>query len=200
MPALPLQQRRRNKAQLRTRRREKPATIVAVPPEVSDALELAGFGTFAAVGSSDTINTVTVTMNQFQSNTLMTGPRVELWDFSGSGVIIGTLTGAATTTVGNVDSLIFSGITYGQLATLRVRVYGNQGKAPPGSIQYLNWTSLTVNYTPASGNTNVLGRVATGAGVAASPVAQGISDPGKTPRFHGPAIAARTPAQPATFI
>lgn len=168
--AAPRLARRPNKGQLCTRRRDRARVYVAVPPEVSDALELASFGTFAAVGASDTINSVTVALNQFQSNTLMTGPRVELWDFSGSGVMIGSFTGAHTTSTANIDTQLFTGISYSQLATLRVRVYGTQGTAPKGSVQYLNWTSLTVSYTPASGNTSVLARVATGTGTAASAV------------------------------
>jgi hypothetical protein len=168
--AAPRLARRPNKGNLRTRRRDRAKVYVAVPPEVSDALELASFGTFAAVGASDIINSVTIAVNQFQSNTLMGAPVIELWDFSGSGALMASYTGAKSTSPANVDTFTFDGPTYAQLATLRVRVYGNQGTAPRGAVQYLNWTSLTVIFIPAAG-LSVLARVATGAGTVPAAVA-----------------------------
>lgn len=120
----------------------------AATAQTSPGLELATFGTFTGVGSGDTINNVQVSINSFNANTTrMAGFSVELWN--GTTAIIGTAqTTTNTTTTTNVDTFTFTGVTFAQLATLRVRVYGKgasaNAQASTGSVDYV---SLTVDYT-----------------------------------------------------
>ena len=134
--------------------------------ESSPPLELSGYGTFTGPGASDTINSVTLTVNQFSAATAIGPPRYELWD--GTTAVIGSAAGTASTSSAHTDTAVFTGVTYAQLATLRVRITGYQGAALSGSVLNVNWAGLTVSYTPASGTTAVL---ASGTGAAGSPVA-----------------------------
>jgi hypothetical protein len=141
------------------------ATVV----ENSPPLELSSFGVFAAIGAGDTINSVTITTNTFSSSTLMGAPTYQLWDDSGAPTQIGTdQTGVASTDPAHLDTFVFTGIAYSKLATLRVRIQAHQGAAAKGAIQYVNWTSLNVNYSPAGG-TSVLARVAASAAAGSAP-------------------------------
>lgn len=141
-------------------------------PEDSPALELSGFGTFAGIGSSDTINSVTVTVTEHQSSAAMPACTFELWDYSGFASQIGTTqTGTAGTGGGNASSATFTGVTYAMLSTLRVRVYGHSGPAGSGAVESVDAVSLTVNYSPARATTATAGP-AVAAGKAGAPVAE----------------------------
>lgn len=124
------------------------------PAEVSPPLELSQFGTFSGVSSASAIMAVTLTVNQFVTSASMGAPRIELWD--GTSAQIGAdQYGTVSTTTSNTDTLTFTGVTYSQLAGLRVRVYGNQGAAAPGAQQAIGWASLTVTYQAAAGGTTL---------------------------------------------
>lgn len=159
---VPQQSHRPDKRKLKYRRRQRARLLPNNLPEVSPGLELSGYGTFTGVDSSDFINWVTVTISQFQSDARMQAPRVELWDFAGTPALIGSALGTRSVASTNIDSLIFSNVTFGQLGTLRVRVYANQGTAPKGAIQNVNYAGLTVNFSPVLGQATL----ATGVGAA----------------------------------
>lgn len=125
-----------------------PGTVVI--PETSPGLELSGFGSFSELSGS-VINSVTVTVTEHQSDASQAPCTFELWDYSGTPAQIGaTQTGNQSTGTGNVSTAVFTGITYAQLATLRVRVYGH---APSGSgfTESVDAVQLTVSYTPPAG-------------------------------------------------
>lgn len=118
------------------------------PAEVSPPLELSSFGTFAGVTPTASINSVILSVGQFASTATMGAPTYELWDHSGAPAQIGAdQTGAVSTVTSHVNTFTWTGVTYSQLATLRVRVYGNQGAAPSGAQQAVGWASLTVTYS-----------------------------------------------------
>ena len=143
-----------------------PAAIIS---KNSPGLELSGF-TWTGISPADTINSVTVTINQFASVATMGAPTFELWD--GAAAKIGaTQTGAVSVSPANTDSAVFTGISYSQLATLRVRIYATNGSAPAGAVQNVNWAGLYVNTTPAA-TTAVL---ASGAGAAKNATAATVS-------------------------
>lgn len=128
----------------------KPAAAGAV----SQQLELSSFGTFTGVGSNDIINSVTVNVNEFVANTTrMQAWQYQLWD--GATAQVGaTQTGTNTATTTNVDSFAFTGVTFAQLSTLRVRLQArgsaSNTQASSGSADYV---SLTVDYTAAQNAT-----------------------------------------------
>lgn len=124
---------------------------LALIPVNSPALEVSGYS-WPGIGSGDTINAIQVTINQFATSAGMGAPTFELWDNSGTPTQIGgTQTGTATTTSSNIDSAIFTGVSYGMLATLSVRIYAHKGTASTGAIQNVNWVGLYANTTPAVG-------------------------------------------------
>ena len=158
-----------------------PVTVLAYP-ETSPALELSGFGAFSAIGASDTIEWVQVAMTEHQSDSSTPACTFELWDYSGTPAQIGTTqTGTASTSTGNVSAATFTGVTYGMLATLRVRVYGHSGTAAPGATQSVDGASLTVSYSPSDAG-----------GATAAPAVKAV-----TTAF--PAVTVTVPARPAVL-
>jgi hypothetical protein len=124
------------------------ALASAPAPETSPQLEASGFGTFSGVRSPDTINSVTATVNQWQSSASFAAPVYQLWD--GTSAQIGSdVTGTASTSTSNTDSPSWTGVTYSQLATLRLRITAHSGVAASGATQSVDWVALTVNYSPA---------------------------------------------------
>ena len=122
---------------------------VYAPPEVSPYLEVYGFPV-SGVGAPDTIEWVQVSVTEHQSDALQAACTFELWDYSGTPAQIGsTQTGTASTSTGNVSAATFTGVTYSQLAALRVRVYGNANTGS-GHIESVDAVSLTVAYMPSS--------------------------------------------------
>ena len=116
------------------------------PMETSPGLELHGF-TISGPASGDTINNVTVNVTEYQSSIETQPCTIELWDYSSTPAQTGTTQlGARSTSNANVSSATFYGVTYAQLATLRVRVFGNMAS---GYTESVGGVSLSVNYTPA---------------------------------------------------
>ena len=77
----------------------------------------------------------------------MDPPSAQLWDGTSS-QIGATATGTDTTSSANTDTFTFTGVTYSQLATLRVRIYANGGTATAGATQSVDYAALTVAYMP----------------------------------------------------
>jgi len=125
-------------------------------PEASPPLEVSGFGTFTSVASGAIIHSVTVNIGEYQSDPAMGACTFQLWD-AGTAQIGGTATGTASTSSANVSAATFTGVTYSQLATLRVRVFGNQGGASAGATESVDWVSLTVNYSAPGGASGYAG-------------------------------------------
>lgn len=118
------------------------------PAKVSPALELSQFGTFTGVTASTPIMTVTVTVQQFTSDAALGAPTLELWDYSGTPAAIGSSRICAVSTdSAHTDTFDFTGVTFAQLPTLRVRIRGSQGGAPAGAQQLVNWVSMSVTFT-----------------------------------------------------
>ena len=56
-----------------------------------------------------------------------------------------------------MDTATFTGlVTYGELATLRVRIYANSGNTASGTA-YVDAVGITVNYTPSPNATVTMG-------------------------------------------
>ena len=167
------------------------AFIVVPPaPETSPSLELYGFA-ISGPGSSDTINSVTVAITEYQSSLSSDPCTFELWDYCGTPAIIGTTqTGTSSTSSSNISSAVFTGVSYSQLATLRVRVYGN---ARPGSsyVESVDGVSIVVNYSPSPNATVTMG----------SALAVSSSIPQASVGYHPfPATVAITSSIPAPAV
>ena len=101
------------------------------------------------IGPKWTINSVTITGNWFASSAGMGGPIYELWD--GTTAQIGNdLVGTASTDPRHTDSATITGVTYAQLATLRVRIYPQKGTAAAGDTFSVDYVSIAVNATADS--------------------------------------------------
>ncbi len=89
-----------------------------------------------------------VSVTEHQGSIAQAPCTFELWN--GTSARIGAVqTGTASTSTGNVSTAIFTGVTYAQLATLRVRVYGHAAIA--GYAESADSVSLAVSYSPSSG-------------------------------------------------
>ncbi len=122
------------------------SSFTYAPMQTSPGLELSGF-TITGPGPRDTINNVTVAVTEHQSSASAQPCTIELWDYSGVPAQIGaTALGARSVSTSNASTATFPGVTYPQLATLRVRVRGN---AATGLAESVGGVALTVNYTPA---------------------------------------------------
>lgn len=121
----------------------------------SPALEAFSFGTFPQIPNGSAITSVTVVINEWASSAGMNPASFELWD--GTSARIGsTQLGTASTSPYNLDSATFTGVTYSQLATLRVRMYANAGTSVQGDQELANSVSLTVAFTPSTNATAVV--------------------------------------------
>ena len=165
--------------------------------EFAPALELSGF-TISGPGGSDTIEYVQVTVAQFQSSALMGAPRIELWD--GTSAQIGAdVFGAVTTSTGNVDTFTITGVTYSQLATLRVRVYANSGAAAAGATQSVDSVGLAVCYSPGSGGTDATVTMGSAKAVTTTFPAPTVTAASNATVTMGSALAVAT-TQPAVTV
>ena len=128
-----------------------PATAVAYGTvELSPALEGYGFGTFPQVPNGAIILSVVANVVWTGSNTGIQAPAYELWN--GVSARIGApVTGVASTTAGHRDSVVFTGVVYSQLATLRLRVYAASLLSNAGATASFDAVSLSVVWAP---NTN----------------------------------------------
>ena len=116
-------------------------------PETSPGLELSGFA-ISGPGPADTVNSVTVTVTEYQSDLAMNPCQIQLWDYSGTPAQIGsTRYGQRSTSTANTSQATFYTVSYAQLATLRVRVYG---WAAAGYTESVGGVALNVNYTPGA--------------------------------------------------
>lgn len=121
----------------------------------SPALEAFSFGTFPQIPNGSAITSVTVVINEWASSAGMNAATFELWD--GTSARIGsTQIGTPSTSPYNLDSATFTGVTYSQLATLRVRIYANAGSSVQGDQELANSVSLTVAFTPSTNATAVV--------------------------------------------
>ena len=154
-----------------------PVTVLAYP-ETSPGLEVYGFGSFPAVGASDTIEWVQVAVTEHQSSASMAACTFELWDYSGTPARIGSAqAGTASTSTSNVSTAVFTGVTYAQLSALRVRVYGHSAAA--GYTESADGVALTVSYMPYSGG-----------GVTVTPAVLAVSTMAPAPLVTVPVLAA----------
>lgn len=104
----------------------------------SPGLEIYGFGTFPEISVGTTLAYITVSINQYASTAAMSAPTFELWD--GTSARIGaTQTGTVSTSSAHVDTANIVGVTYSQLATLRVRFYAH---GTTGNVQSIDYVTL----------------------------------------------------------
>lgn len=116
-------------------------------PSVSPALTVSGFGTFPQVPAGSVILAVIANITQHGSNAGVGAPAYQLWD--GTAAQIGSAqTGTATTNVSNVDSVVFTGVTYSQLATLQLRIIADSAPGNTGSTTSVDAVSLSVEWAP----------------------------------------------------
>lgn len=116
----------------------------------SSLQELSSFGTFSGVTAANTINFVRITVNHFVAQTArMQASQFELWN-SNTSQIGTTQTGTESATTTTTDTFDFTGVTFSQLANLRVRfrARGDVTNAQTSSASF-DYVSLTVDYTPA---------------------------------------------------
>ena len=137
---------------------------------LSPPLAISGFGSFPDISPSDEITSVTARVGQYASDAGMGAPAYELWD--GAAARIGAAqAGSASTTPGHYDEVTWTGVTYSQLASLRLRVVANSGAAPAAAVVYVDYAALSVIYVraggPAAGNSATALSLAVTAGGAA---------------------------------
>ncbi len=124
----------------------------------SAALTVSGFGTFPQVPSTAVILTVIANITQHGSDVQIEAPVYELWD--GTSARIGTAkSGGASTSAAHVDSVVFTGVSYSQLATLQLRIYATSQPVNTGATTSVDAASLSVEWLPnrnASVTPNVL--------------------------------------------
>lgn len=125
---------------------------IPVGIRVSPALVVSGFGTFPQVPAGAVILSVIANITQYGSNAGVGAPFYQLWD--GTTAQIGnSQTGTATTNTANVDSVVFTGVTYSQLATLQLRILAESQPGNTGATTNVDAVSLSVEWAP---NANVL--------------------------------------------
>lgn len=129
--------------------------LTEVTPETSSALEASGYSSWSGINPGDTINSVTATVNQWQSTAAMGAPTYQLWDGANNAQIGTDNTGTVSTSTSNVDSPSWTGVTFVQLQTIRFRLFANQNGSVAGDTQSVDWIGLTVNYTPNGGGPSI---------------------------------------------
>jgi hypothetical protein len=128
------------------------ATGIGTSPSVlfsvtSPSLEVFGFGTFPQVPVGSVILSVIADVVQYGSDAGILAPSYELWD--GTAARIGSpVAGTASTTPGNRDSAVFTGVAYSQLATLRLRIYAGSSTGNSGATVNVDAASLSVSWAP----------------------------------------------------
>ncbi len=114
----------------------------------SPALTVSGFGTFPQVPAGSVILAVIANVAQYGSDAQIAAPVYELWD--GTAARIGSpVVGTATTSTSNVDSVVFTGVTYGQLATLQLRIYAETQQGNSGATVSVDAAALAVEWSAA---------------------------------------------------
>jgi hypothetical protein len=117
-------------------------------PVISPVLIVSGFGTFPQVPAGSIIFSVIAAIVWYESNAQAIAPSYELWD--GTNSIIGIpQPGIASVTPGHIDLITFTGpVTYSQLATLQLRIYGISQAGNSGAAVNIDAASLSVSWTP----------------------------------------------------
>lgn len=177
----------------------------------SPALVLSGFAV-TGPGPSDTLNSVTATVNAWTSD-ILTGPLAyELHDGE-TGTLLGSATGTASTSPAHYDTVMFAPPAWSQLYWLTLWIYADAGTAPPGTTVSVDYAALSVSYVssgipfsaPVAGSARAAGRAPDASG----PAGRVFTDitvfvgPTTTERGPGPqdmlmaAAAARAPAPAA---
>jgi hypothetical protein len=122
-------------------------TASGAPTEVSPALEAYDFGPFPQIPANSAITSVTVVISEWASGAEMAGTTFQLWDGIANTQIGSNQTGNASTSPANLDTAVFTGVSYSQLAGLRVRIYANA--LASGVTEMTATVSLVVTFTPA---------------------------------------------------
>jgi hypothetical protein len=159
-----------------------PLSVVLSPP-----LTASGFGTFSQV-PPDTAVILAVVANivTHGSNATMAASTYELWD--GTSSMIGSRQGTASTSGTHRDSVVFTGVTYSQLATLQLRVYAATLAGNSGATASVDAVSLSVNWVP---NNDAL---VTPAALVVTPATPVFSASGVINTTVTPGVLAVTPA------
>jgi hypothetical protein len=116
----------------------------------SPALATSGFGPFSQVPVNSAVLAVIANIAAYGSDSAIAAPVYELWD--GASARIGAAQpGTATTSAANVDSLVFPGVAYSQLATLQLRVYARSAQpGNSGATESADYVALSVAWSPAT--------------------------------------------------
>lgn len=136
------------------------ATWASTTRSASATVELSTFGAQSSgPGSQDTINSVTVTVRHLESNTTVINS-VTAQLYSGATAIGAAQTLTRATAV-REDTFTISGVTYAQLADLRVRVTSARSNSTTSATQSVDSVRLSVDYTayvpPPPGTTLLAG-------------------------------------------
>lgn len=115
---------------------------LAPTPPVSQALIVSGFGTFPQVPAGSVVLSVIANVTTFGSDTQTSGSSYELWD--GTTAVIGVQQGTASTSSTWVDSVVFTGVSYSQLATLQLHIYARSVSGNHGATVSVDAASLSV--------------------------------------------------------
>jgi hypothetical protein len=116
----------------------------------SPALVVSGFGTFPQVPVNAAILAVIANITVYGSDAAIAGPLYELWNGTAAKIGAGQL-GTASTVTGHVDSLVFTGVSYGQLATLQLRIYARSAQpGNSGATVSADSVSLSVEWGPST--------------------------------------------------
>lgn len=179
----------------------------------SPAVVASRFGTFPQVPVNSAILSVIANVTQHGSDAAIAAPLYELWD--GTTARIGIAQpGTASTAVSNVDSVVFTGASWAQLATLQLRVYarsaqpGNSGAtvsvdAVSLSVEWSLATSVVINPNVRKGTTAfpapvvTVGRTVLPAVLAVVPTLPAVTTGTFTPGLITPITLAAATALPA---
>jgi hypothetical protein len=113
----------------------------------SPALITSGFGSFPQVPAGSIIESVIAEIYQYGSDASVGPPTYQLWD--GTSAQIGaSVTGSMSTTPGNFDLVAFTGVSYSQLATLQLQVFGAGQVSDHGATVNVDAVGLSVLWLP----------------------------------------------------
>jgi hypothetical protein len=116
----------------------------------SPALVVSGFGSFPQVPLNASVLAVIANITQYGSDAAIAAPLYELWNGVSTKIGLGQL-GTASTVTGHVDSLVFTGVSYNQLATLQLRVYARSSQpGNSGATVSVDAVSLSVEWGPST--------------------------------------------------
>jgi hypothetical protein len=149
------------------------AALPVVFTVTSPGLEGYGFGSFAQVPAGSVITSVIANVVQHGSDAGITAPSYQLWD--GTAALIGSAAGNASLAPGNTDSVVFTGVTYSQLATLRLRINAGSVTGNSGATVSADAAGLSVSWAPAASAAVFPGTLAVTPALPVPAVSGGIS-------------------------